>query len=68
MRVNIDAARENDHPGRIDRATTHHVGNDAAIVDADVFDDAIDVVGGIIDFAAFDAKHSEFLRRLVCER
>jgi hypothetical protein len=28
------------------------------IVDADVLDDAVDVVSGVVDFAAGDAKHA----------
>ncbi len=58
VRVNIDAARKDDHAGRVNRSTAKNVGDDAAVVDADVFDDAVDVVGGVVDFAAGDAKHA----------
>ena len=57
MRVNIDAAGKDDHAGRVDGAAAVDVGDDAAVGDADVLDDAVDVVGGVVDFAAGDAKH-----------
>ena len=50
--VDVHAAGEDDHAGRVDGAAAFDVGDDAAIGDADVLDDAVDVVGGIVDFAA----------------
>ena len=59
VRVDIDAAGEDDHAGGVNDATAIDVGNDLAVVDADVLDDAVDIVGGIVDFAAGDAKHGK---------
>ena len=38
-----------------------HIRNDLAVLDADVLDDAVDVVRGVVNFAAFYSKH-EFLK------
>jgi hypothetical protein len=62
VRVDIDAAGEDDHAGGVDDASAVNVGNDLAVVDADVLDDAVDIVRGIVDFAAFDSKHGLPLR------
>ena len=57
MGVNVHAAGENDHARRIDGAAVRHVGDDPAVRDADVADLAVDVVGRIVDFAAFNPQH-----------
>ncbi len=65
MRVNIDAAGKDDQARGVDDAAAVDVSNDLAVVDAEVLDDAVDVVGGIVDFAAGDAKHEgSLVRRL----
>src|SRR3989442_1382567 len=46
VRVDVNAAGEDDHTGGVDGAPAVNVGNDAAIVHADVLDDAVDIVGG----------------------
>jgi hypothetical protein len=55
--VNVHAARENDHAGRVDRASTINVGDDATVGNANVLDNAVDVVRGIVDFSACYPKH-----------
>ena len=57
VRVNVDAAGEDDHPRGVDGAAALDVGDDAAVVDAEVLDDAVDAVGGVVDFSAGDSKH-----------
>ena len=61
VRVNIDAAGEDDHPGRVDRSTGAGIGasaaHDASAVDANVLDDAVDAVGRIVDFSTSDPQH-----------
>jgi hypothetical protein len=66
VRVDIDAAGENNHASRVDRATACHAFDDAAVVDGNIFDDAVDVVGGVVDFAAGDAKHEDSTKKLHC--
>ena len=55
--VDIHPAGEDDHARGVDGAAALDVGDDAAVADADVLDDAVDAVGGVVDFAAGDAKH-----------
>ena len=57
VRVDVDAAGKDDHPGRVDRAPAFDVGDDAAVGDADVLDDAVDAVRRIVDLAAGNPKH-----------
>ena len=58
VRVNIDAAGKDDHPRRIDRpAAVDRRDESARIVDAEVFDLAVDAVGRVVDFSARDSKH-----------
>ena len=57
VRVNVHAAGEDDHAGRVDGAAALHVGDDAAIGDTNILDLAVDVVRGVVDLAALDAKH-----------
>ena len=58
VRVNIDTARKYNHPRCVDHAATvdrrYKV---AAIVDAKIFDDAVDSVRRIVNFSARDSKH-----------
>ena len=46
VRVNVDAAGEDDHARGVDRAAAVDVGDDPAVGDADVLDLAVDAVGG----------------------
>ena len=60
VRVDVDTAGEHDHAARIDGAIvlrTLRVSDDTAIGDADVFDDAVDAVGRVVDCPAADSKH-----------
>ena len=50
--VDIHAAGEDDHAGRVDHAAALDLGDDAAVRDADVLDHAVDAVRGIVDLAA----------------
>ena len=58
VRVDIDAAGKDDHAGRVDRAAAvDRRRRSCRIVDAEVLDDAVDAVGGVVDFSAGDSKH-----------
>ncbi len=57
MRMHIDAAGKHHHARRVDGATALNVGDDAAVVDANVLNDAVDVVGWVVDFSASDSQH-----------
>ena len=57
VRVDVHAAGEDDHAGRVDGAAALDVGDDAAVGDADVLDHAVDAVGGVVDLAAGDPQH-----------
>jgi len=51
--VNVDAAGEDDQAGSVDRAAGGDgAGEAAGVVDANVFDLAVDAVGRVIDFSA----------------
>ena len=52
MAVDVDPAREDQQAARIDRAAAFDLGNDPALGDADVLDDAIEPVGRIMDLPA----------------
>src|SRR5437667_7650841 len=55
--VDVDPAGKNDHAARIDCRTAVGSSDDAAISDADVFDDAVDPVGRIVDPSARYPEH-----------
>src|SRR5579875_2796420 len=55
VRMHVHAAGENHHAGCVDSATALDTGHDTAAGDADVADFAVDIVGGIVDFAALYA-------------
>ena len=58
VRVYVNAAGKDNHPGGIDRPTAVHGGGESApIVDEKVFDFAVDPVGGVIHFSARDSEH-----------
>ena len=61
VRMNIHAAGEYDHAGRVDGASALDIGDDPAVRDADVLDYAVDAVGRIVDFAAGYPKHAVYL-------
>ena len=59
VRVDVHAAGHHDHARRVDHAGARReigVGDDAAIGDAQIFDDAVDAVRRIVDRATGDAK------------
>ena len=58
MAVDVDPAREDQQAACIDRAAAFDLGNDPALGDADVLDDAIEPVGRIMDLPAGDAQHT----------
>ena len=61
VRVNVHAAREDQHAGRVNRAgaAAVGVGDDTAIGgDADVLHDAFDAVGRIVDLPARYPDHA----------
>ena len=56
--VDVDPARHHDHPPRVDPASVpRHVGDDLAVLDADVAHLAGDAVGGVVHAAAGDPQH-----------
>src|SRR6185436_14105342 len=58
MRVNIHAAGEDNHSACINRSATFDGGNKLpVVVDAEILDDTVDVVGWVVDLSARDAKH-----------
>src|SRR5262249_28066892 len=61
VRVDIYPAGKNHHARRIDRTATIDLGNDSAVGDADVSNFTVNVVGGIVNFAAGDAKHERLV-------
>ena len=58
MRVNVHAARENEHAGRVDHATAFDLGHDPAVRNTQILDDAVDAVRGIINLPAGYAQHA----------
>ena len=58
MRVNVHAAGEDNHSGGINRPAPFDGRNELPlVVDAEILDDAVDLVGWVVDFSARDAKH-----------
>ncbi len=55
--VDVDAAGKHDHPARVERSRALGVGDDLAVSDADVANDAVDPVGRVVNFPAGDADH-----------
>src|SRR5262249_200279 len=55
--VDGDAAGKDHQAAGVDGAAAVDVGDNLTIADADVLDAAVDVVGGVVDFPAADAKH-----------
>ena len=56
--VDVDPARHDDHPPRVDAAgVRRHVGDDLAVLDADVAHLAGDAVGGVVHAAGGDPEH-----------
>ena len=60
VRVHVHAAGKNHHAGRVDGARLPSAsGDDAAVGDADVLDDAVDAVGRIVDSSARYPEHRD---------
>jgi hypothetical protein len=57
VRMHIDAAWKHNHARGVDRAAALNRVGDAALGDADVFDDAIQTVRGIVNFSARNPQH-----------
>ncbi len=57
VRVDIDAAGEDDHAGGVDGAAALDLRDDAAVRDADVADLAVDAVGGVVNPPVCDPQH-----------
>jgi hypothetical protein len=56
VRVNVNAARKNDHARRIDGAIRLERRYDLAIADVEVADDTVDAIGRVVNFAARDSE------------